>query len=382
MPWREQDRMGLRAEVCAMVRQGALPVSEVANRYGVSRKTVYKWLQREAAGESLADQSRRPHTTPRQTPPEIEAVVLAVRDRYPTWGSRKLRVVVEREQGLMIPPTTIDRILRRSGRIDPQARLEHRPLRRFERSAPNELLQLDFTGHFPLERGRCHPLPLLDDHSRFLLGLVACANEQRGGVEAMLTAIFERYGVPDAILCDHGPPWGTKQGRLGLTRLSVWLMKQDIAVIHGRPRHPQTQGKLERFNRTLNAEVIRGRTFRDLAEVQAAFDHFRDIYNQERPHQALDLATPMSRYHPSSRPYRATPEPFDYGAEVEVRRVDVTGRISWRGAIIAISDALAGEDVGIRPIQPEGTMEVIYRRTTLKRLPGPGRDQATACREC
>ncbi len=356
MPWKEQDRMELRAEVCAMVRQGEPPVSVVAKRYGVSRKTVYKWLTREAAGEPMSDRSRRPQTSPRQTPAELEAVVLAARDRHPTWGSRKLSVVVAREMAITIPPTTIDRMLRRGERIDPEARLEHRPLRRFERPAPNDLLQLDFTGHFAMAQGRCHPLPVLDDHSRFLLGLVACANEQRGGVEAMLTAIFERYGVPEALLCDHGPPWGTTQGMVGLTRLAVWLMRQDIEVIHGRPRHPQTQGKLERFNRTLNAEVIRGRTYQDLAEVQAAFDRFRTEYNQERPHQALDLATPISRYRPSPRPYRATPEPFEYGAEVAVRKVDKTGRISWQGAIVSISDALAGEYVGLRPALPDGAM--------------------------
>jgi hypothetical protein len=214
-------------------------------------------------------------------------------------------------------------------------------------------------------------LPLLDDHSRYVLTLVACANEQGSTVRTALESAFSRYGVPDRLLCDHGPPWGTSQSGPGLTTLAVWLMTLDIELIHGRAYHPQTQGKLERFNRTLNAEVIRGRTFRDLAEVQRAFDRFRVEYNEVRPHQALDLATPISRYRPSQRSFRNPPPVFDYGPDDAVRKVDQNGRISWQGQAWSISDALAGQHVAVRPALPDGVMDVYFRRTKIKRLSWP-----------
>lgn len=166
--------------------------------------------------------------------------------------------------------------------------------------------QRDFTGHFPLDQGRCHPLPVLDEHSRFLLGLGACADEHGATVQAQLTALVRRDGLPGSLLCDNGPPWGNARAAQALTSVGVWLLRLGIAVIHGRPRHPQTQGKIERRNGTLTGDVIKRRRFADLAAVQTAFDAWRDSSNQDRPHEALDLATPITRSVVSPRGFPET----------------------------------------------------------------------------
>jgi transposase InsO family protein len=344
-------------------------VAELCRRYGISRTTGYRWLARAAAGEPLSDRSSRPRRSPGQTAPELEAAVLALREAHPTWGGRKLRRRLL-DLGAPTAPaaSTITALLHRHGLVDPAQSQAHQPLQRFEAPAPNELWQLDFTGHFALERGRCHPLPVLDDHSRFLLGLAACADEQGPTVQAQLTALFRRYGLPWRLLCDNGAPWGTTQSAHGLTALSAWLIRLGIAIVHGRPRHPQTQGKLERFNRTLEAEVVAGRRYADLAAVQAAFDRWRPVYNEERPHEALGLAVPLARYAPSPRPFPETLPELVYAPEDAIRRVDAAGQISWQGRRWLVSDALAGQPVGLRPTLIDGVVEVRFGHQLVRRL--------------
>ena len=176
----------------------------------------------------------------------------------------------------------------------------HKAFERFERAAPNELWQMDYKGHFATRAGRCHPLTVVDDHSRYAVGLRACGDERGDTVQAELTAIFRRYGLPERMLMDNGAPWGSDALHRH-TWLTVWLLELGVAVSHGRPYHPQTQGKDERFHRTLTAEVIGRRAFADLAECQGRFDAWRVVYNTQRPHEALALATPAARYRPSKR---------------------------------------------------------------------------------
>ena len=230
----------------------------------------------------------------------IETRILALRDAHPAWGARKIAHCLKREETACPAHSTVHEILRRHGRIvaapgGPAA--QHR----FEKPAPNLLWQMDFKGHMPLANGgRCHPLTIVDDHSRYAVGLEACANEQAGTVQSRLEQTFRRYGMPDAFFVDNGTPWGDLSGQRW-TRLGVWLLKLGVAVLHSRPYHPQSRGKSERFHRTLKAEVFALRRFRDLAEVQRAFDRWRTIYNLDRPHQALDQQVPASRYQPSNR---------------------------------------------------------------------------------
>lgn len=369
MPWKDVTQVSLRTEFCELARRPEANIAALCRRYGISRPTGYRWLARAEAGEPLTDRARRPVRSPGQTAPAVAAAVLELRDEHPTWGGRKLRRRL-RDLGAADAPaaSTITAILHRHGRIDPAVSLTHQPVTRFEAPAPNDLWQLDFTGHFALERGRCHPLPVLDDHSRFLLGLAACPNEEGPTVQARLTALFRRYGLPWRILCDNGGPWGTTQSAHRLTALSVWLIRLGVAVIHGRPRHPQTQGKLERFNRTLDADVIAGRRYGDLRAAQTAFDGWRSVYNETRPHDALGLATPISRYAPSPRPFPETLPELVYAPDDLLRRVDAAGQISWRGRRWAISDALAGQPVGLRPTVVDGVIEVRFGHHLIRVL--------------
>src|SRR5205807_4484324 len=172
---------------------------------------------------------------------------------------------------------------------------------RFERAAPNELWQMDYKGHFATRAGRCHPLTVVDDHSRYAVGLRACGDERGGTVQAELTAIFRQYGLPERMLMDNGSPWGSDALHRH-TWLTVWLLELGVAVSHGRPYHPQTQGKDERFHRTLTAEVIGRRAFADLAECQRRFDAWRVVYNtQGRPKLGRAFAHHRIALHPTDQ---------------------------------------------------------------------------------
>jgi transposase InsO family protein len=348
MPWQERSIMDQRQDFVRMVEADGLSIAEACRRAGISRPTGYRWLTRAATGErAFTDRSRRPQHSPQQTSAEQEAAVLALRTAHPAGGGRKLHQALARE-GMVQPPaaSTITAILRRHGRLAP--RPPRRDFRRFERGAPNDLWQLDFMGHRPLSQGRVHPLTIVDDHSRFALCLNACADEQQPTVQAQLTAVFREYGLPDAILADHGSPWGTA-GRGGLTTLEAWLLQLGVALWHGRPQHPQTRGKIERFHRTIAAEVFADQRFPDLRAAQTAFDAWRGLYNRQRPHEALADGVPADRYQPSPRPFPATSPEIAYEREDVVGVVTTHGSIAWHGRRVFISRGLVDQPVAIRP---------------------------------
>ena len=206
---------------------------------------------------------------------------------------------------------------------------------------------MDFKGHVALLSGlRCHPLTILDDHSRYALCLHACANEQQQTVRQCLQAVMRRYGVPARMTMDNGSPWGSDQRHY--TAVDVWLMRQGIRVSHSCPYHPETQGKDERFHRTLKAEVLQGPPMADLQQAQAAFERWREVYNQHRPHQALDMCVPLQRYRPSQRAYCERPAAPEYGDADQVRKVQQHGRITWEGRNWRVGKAFIGEPVAVR----------------------------------
>jgi len=307
---------------------------------------------------SLADPTPRR----RRTDAATEAAVLALRDQHPTWGGRKLRARLRALGTVATVPSarTITAILDRHGRLDPVESAKHTAWRCFVHPAPNDLWQLDFTGHVALGAGRCHPLTGLDDHARFLLGLVACADEQEPTVRLALTAIFQRYGLPWAILSDNGPPWGTPHPTQPLTVRSIWLIRLGIVVPHGRPHPPQTHGNVERLHRTLKADVLRGTPYRDLATCQAAFDAWRMTYNVERPHHALDLTPPVRHYQPSPRPFPAPLPEIAYGPDDVVCTVRRGGQIAYQGRDVFLSQALRGQPIALRPTLTDGVLDVYY----------------------
>jgi transposase InsO family protein len=355
--------MEQRREFVMLFEQDGTNRRALCRRFGISAQTGYALARRyrEEGGAGLGDRSRRPRYSPGRTAAAMEAMVLSVRDEHPCWGGRKIRRRLQDLGHAGVPSaSTITEVLRRHGRIDAAASAARAAPQRFERAAPNELWQMDFKGHFPLARGRCHPLTVLDDHSRYALGVRACCDETEATVTAELTAIFRRYGLPQRMLMDNGSPWGSAHAEHRYTRFELWLMELGIAVSHGRPYHPQTQGKDERFHRTLAAEAIGRRSFADLAECQRRFDGWRWAYNAERPHEALALATPLARYRPSARPFPETIEPFDYGPGAILRRVDDTGWLSFRNHPVKLGRAFIHRQVALRPALPDGCFDVFF----------------------
>jgi transposase InsO family protein len=359
MPWKESTFMSQRSEFVALARAPGANFSELCRRFGISRKTGYKWRLADGEGAGLEDRSRRPSGSPWRTPPGLEAHIIAVRQRFPFYGGRKIRRLLISE-GVQSPPaaSTITAILDRNGLLSPQRR-RNRNWQRFEAEAPNALWQMDFKGHFGTERGRCHPLTVLDDHSRFCVCLAACPDEQGITVQSQLIPIFERYGLPECILADNGAPWGSSGQGLH-TRFSAWLIRLGVTVKHGRPLHPQTQGKDERFHRTLKLEVISQRpVWHDNREVQGEFDRYRPIYNFERPHEALGYEVPGSRYAPSPRPYPDRLPSIEYDSDFEVRLVHQSGRVKLKKKRYFVGKAFAGQPVGLRQVG-EAVWDVYY----------------------
>ena len=293
---------------------------------------------------------------------------MTVRGEHPCWGGRKIQRVLERQGLTGVPaPATITEIVRRHGALNGPGAGERRDWVRFEHAEPNDLWQMDFKGWFELGRGRCHPLTVLDDHSRYALEIGACGDETGETVRARLEAVFRRYGRPWRILCDNGPPWGTAGHGLH-SQISVWLMDLDIGVSHGRPYHPQTQGKDERFHRTLKAEVLDGGGLKTLAEAQAAFDAWRPIYNTKRPHEAIDLKTPATRYRMSPRAMPDTVEPPDYEPQAEVVKVGRDGCIRFKRKTWRTSKAFAGKQLALRATDQDGLFDLCYRRHVLAQI--------------
>jgi transposase InsO family protein len=353
--------MSRRLEFVVLATQAGLALSELCRRFGVSRKTGYKWLRRYQSGgkEALADRSRKPRRSPRQISPAVAEAVIALR-RETTWGGRKLRQRLQALGQTEVPAaSTCTQILRRADLLKPERAAG--PMQRFERQLPNELWQMDHKGHFATQSGqRCHPLTVLDDHSRFNLVLDAAGNERTPTVQTALTAAFERYGLPEAILCDNGGVWGRLTSSTGHTLLSVWLLRLGVRVLHGRPYHPQTQGKEERFHRTLNAELLSRHTWRDLAHCAAEFPRYRQRYNHERPHDSLLGATPASRYRASVRSMPVKLPLLEYPS-MEVRTVRSKGVITFHNQTWYLGEAFASLPIGLRPSpQADGQWEVYF----------------------
>jgi transposase InsO family protein len=352
--------MDSRGEFLILAGVEGANMSALCRRFAISRKTGYKWLGRSWSSDGLADRSRRPVASPGRTALATEAAVLEVRALHPTWGGRKIRRRLVDLGGVAVPAaSTISEILRRHGLIDPEEARRHTAFQRFEHERPNALWQMDFKGHFALGAGRCHPLTVLDDHSRFSICLAACDNERTDTVQEQLTARFQRYGLPERINVDNGSPWGAGPG-YRFTRLTVWLARLAIKVSHSRPYHPQTNGKDERFHRTLNADVIQGQLFGDIPQCQGAFDRWRTIYNTERPHEAIGMAVPASRYRVSPRAFPGTlPEP-QYRPDDIVRKVQKGGEVHFKGRVFELPKALIGQPVGFRETQTDGLWEVVF----------------------
>lgn len=353
-----------RAEFVRLASVEGQEFAEACSRFGISRKTGYKWMTRfkEEGEYGLADRSRRPKKSPGQSSKKTESMVLKLREKHPQWGGRKLRQRLLDLDQLNVPSaSTITSILGRHGLLSElDGAGDRHALQRFERENPNELWQMDFKGHFAMVGGgRCHPLTVLDDHSRYSIGIRACENEQASTVKRELVTMFRQYGLPVQMLMDNGSPWGDPGGQ-PWTIVTSWLLRLGIRVSHIRPHHPQSQGKDERFHRTLKAEVLRGRSHLDLLACQVAFDPWREVYNRERPHESLGMKVPASRYRLSGRSYPEELPAIEYGTELEVRRVQSTGLMRFKGYVVRIGKAFTGQPVGLMRSVTQGLYEVFF----------------------
>jgi transposase InsO family protein len=342
--------------------------SALCDEYGISRPTGDKWIKRYLAGETMTDRSRAPFRTPNKIPAEIEQLIVNARKKEPAIGAAKIGRMLENEGQANIPCTsTINAVLKRNHLIERSASLAATPCKRFEKEVSNLMWQTDFKGHFALENGhRCHPLSVIDDHSRFCLFADAKEKEQYAGTRISFENTFREYGLPKVLLCDNGNPWGNSQ-TTGYTSFEVWMMELGILVIHGRANHPQTQGKIERFNRSYKEERLKFSVPVDMADAQAHRLEYRDFYNKQRPHHALNLDVPASRYHPSQNPFPSKIQDWDYG-DAEVRKIKSTGFLTYAGQGYFLSEAVGGKTVCVRPSSVDGFVNIIYRQFKIARI--------------
>ena len=364
MAWRTVDVDDQRVRFVVAASRHEKSFRELCAEFAVSRPTGYEWLRRyQAAGiAGVVEKSRRPHQSPTQTAAEIEARVVALRQERPDWGARKLQVLLAREQ-ITLPVITVHRILLRRGLVRLQDRF-CKATERFERSAANQLWQMDFKS--PLGWGApVGPLSVVDDHSRYAIALAGTWSTQAEPVKQRLIVAFESCGLPDAMLMDHGTPWWNMKAVAGWTWLTTWIARQGIHVHFSGYRHPQTQGKVERFHGALEVAMQR-RGVPSSGERQLWLDHFREEYNRVRPHEALAMKTPAAVWSRSARQYVAQPCAWEYEAGAKVYKLSAEGRLHLKGRAWEITRALAGQWVQI--IQVDERVLVYYCRSLVREL--------------
>jgi transposase InsO family protein len=367
MPWKERSAMSQRTEFVEEALQENANIRGLCREYGITPRTGYKWIKRyqELGEPGLYERSRRPEHSPQKSSPLVEEAVVRVRREHPSWGGRKIRWQLEQEGMQVIPAaSTITAILHRHDQIQPEESERHRAVQRFEMEHPNQLWQMDFKGHFEMGNAAlCHPLTVLDDHSRFLVGLKACQAERSKTVRFRLESIFEEYGLPERMLMDNGTVW---QGFH--TGLTFWLVRLGIQVVHGRPYHPQTQGKDERLHRTLQAELLREQQFFDLRNCQVEFDVWRYMYNYERPHQALGMQPPATRYQPSLRLFTGHFPLIEYEPGDILRKTDIYGRIQFHARRFPVGKAFRQSLVALRPTTLDGVFDVFFFKQKIAQI--------------
>jgi transposase InsO family protein len=363
MPWKtmEAKEQKVRFVVAATRREKSL--TALCEEFGISRPTGYLWWRRYQEGglAGIAERSRRPKQSPRRTAGELEQRVVELRRRYPDWGARKLQVLLARDH-IELTRSTIHRILLRQELVhDPERRRQ--ALGRFQRGTPNELWQMDFKSPKGWNAA-VGPLSVLDDCSRYLLVLQAVWTNHGELVREQLESAFTTCGVPQAMLMDHGIPWWSEQSPSGATRLTVWLMKQGIRLHWSGYRHPQTQGKVERFHGALERALQLRPVPRH--QPQAWLDEFRWEHNHVRPHEALGMRTPATVWHRSERRYDPYPPRWEYPAGAKVLKVGSRGTLDAFGIRWKIAKALIGEWVQLERVGQR--ILVYYCRTLIREL--------------
>ncbi len=363
--------MSLRKEFIQLATQKNTSLSELCRRFKISRPTGYKWLNRfEIEGEKgLQDQSRKPSYSPSKTCENLEKIIIDVRKEHPAWGGRKIKAYLIEQKGLqvLISSCTISAILKRAGLIDPAESKKHIAWKRFEHDTPNALWQMDFKGFFKVGDLPCYPLTILDDHSRFAISLQACMNESIQSVQPVMIERFRRYGLPNRISCDNGNPWGT-QCQARYSTLAVWLLQLGVKISYAAPRHPQTNGKIERFHRTLKAEILRNTIFNSFDAVQKAFDTWGQMYNTIRPHEALQMKVPAAGYQVSPNKYPEILPTVEYGPDEIIRKVQDKGIVHFKNRCFRVGGVFSGHPVALRHTEQDGVLDVYFCRQKIAKI--------------
>lgn len=374
MPWSETNRMEQRAQFVLDALKGHYSMSELCGRYGVSRKTGYKWIARYhgEGAKGCADRLRSPRNHPNKTRALVAKKVVLERKRHPGWGPRTLHAYLTEEYpDVKWPcPSTIGEILKREGLVRKRRRRVVRPawgVRRIRADRPNRVWTADFKGQFRLGNGvLCYPLTIVDAYSRYLLACRGLPSTAVKPARRVFEEAFREYGLPDVIHTDNGVPFCFPSSLLGLSTLSVWFLKLGIKLERSRPGKPQDNGSHERMHRVLKEEVAHPPR-RSQATQQRALNRFRQVYNEKRPHHALGLQTPSRHYKPSPRPYPEEAPEIVYPPHFEVRWVSKIGVANWKKNRIFVSTALAHEPLGFEHLA-EDLWSVFFGNVLLGRV--------------
>ena len=372
MPFRETDRVEQREALVEAWKSGTYRVAELARRFGVSRPTVYLWIDRGSTSDSLSDRSRTPGHIAHRTDPQVMAEVLVLRKRHPRWGPKKLVAVLKcRAPEVDWPaPSTVGEFLKSEGLVAPKRRRNRQVLRRerlIEPAYAGQVMTADFKGQFKLGNGRyCYPLTIADPYSRFIYAIEALASPSTAGALPVFERVFRKHGLPEMMVTDNGEPFCAPQGFARLSRLSVKWLRLGIDVRQTRPGRPEENGRHERMHKTLKAETARPPELTMLRQ-QRRFNAFRFTYNHQRPHESLGQRPPANlHFDPLRKSPRHLPEPV-YAGHLEVRRVRSGGEIQWRGDRFFLSECLAGELVGFEEIE-DGVWSLFFAGKLLGRF--------------
>jgi transposase InsO family protein len=356
MPWRECSAMEERLRFVARLLDGE-GMSDVCRGFGISRKTGYKIFNRykDEGLEALTDRSRRPVRYANQLPDQIERTIVRLKKDKPHWGARKIRELLIRKLAgdVRIPAkSTVHAVLDRHGlvsRARQRRRCKTEGTLLSQAAVPNDLWCADFKGEFRLGSGRyCYPLTVTDQASRYVLACEALESTKEGPVIEAFVRLFRERGLPDAIRSDNGLPFASPNGLYNLSRLSVFWLRLGIAIERIKPGNPQQNGRHEHMHHTLKAETTRPPGMNSLQQ-QARFDAFMSEFNDERPHEAIQMKTPTELYAPSSRAYEGLPE-VEYPFHDRDILVTACGRICMHRKKINVSTVLAGQRLGIKEV--------------------------------
>ena len=364
MPWKDKTVEELRKEFVEAAKVSK-NFSSLCREFGISRKTGYKWVERNNQSGSMSDRSHAPFRVPGRTSAEVEEAILRVRTNNPEWGAKTILKVLENNGYTDLPcARTVNNILQRNGCISETESEKRREFLRFQREHCNELWQIDFKGDFPLLDGtRCYPLDIIDDRSRFCIGIFP--KNDTLGVRQSVELAFREFGLPKAILSDNGGQFAGFKG--GYTQFERWLMDFDVLPIHGRPLHPQTQGKIERFHRTMKNELLKRSNFINLADAKEHFREWRTKYNEVRPHEALDMLCPADVYIPSERKYPDKIKPYEYSGMHRILKVNFKGYLRFDSKVFYLSETMIGAELELR-INDESNAWLCYRNYKIAEI--------------